>query len=177
MIMQKFAQKLKYLPTIIAIVVFVVGIASFFFLKKEINKKNEEANIIAVTVETETSNKNRIRQLGSFLDMSSVEIAELDTHFIYRKDVVPFLQFVEDLGSKAGLSAEVSSVDESADGQTLFVSADIEGSFVAVYKFLKLIENAPYKVEITTLDLQSSVQDSGSVWSGSVQVKVISFIP
>ena len=103
----------------------------------------------------------------------------LDTHFAKGSDVVPFLDTIEKLAPKVGVTAEVNSVNNVANGAELVVELESRGSFAGVYKFLTLLENSPYQLEFLSMDLRKVTEgdDLSSVeWQGVFRIRLLGFI-
>jgi len=179
--MKNFNKKPIKTPLIFSIIILLLATTSFFVLRKEIQSKDQRATEFKLEAENEFSKKENATTLVNFVEANEANIEEIDKFFVYQEDVVPFLQFVESLGVRTKSDVEVSSVEVAKDDSNLFVGIDIEGSFESVYKFIKLLENAPYKVEILDLNIRNlstgAGEDSPPSWRGNIRVRIISFLP
>ena len=92
---------------------------------------------------------------------------------------MPFLDLLERLAPQVGADAEVLLVDKAKDGSLLSVDVRVIGNFEAIYKFLTLLENFPYELEIISVDIQKKGGEGveSSKWEGVFKVKLLSFIP
>lgn len=163
------------LPVSILFFLLCCGLLYFFYVQIKNNYT------VAKELETDMQEKAKyieeIRSLGQSLRSTSRERTELDSHFASSANLVPFLDTLEDLGPVVGAEVGISSVDMTGDGTGLLVGLEASGSFVSLYKFLKLLENAPYELEITNFDIYKKSQTATtSGWEATARVKLISFI-
>lgn len=175
--MKSFKNKFINNPVILALGMLVVVLTAFVFLFKHIHTINTKAIEVQKQTRLSVAEKREARSLLDFSNENQVRIQELDKHFVKGTEVVAILQYVEDLAPRVGASAKVSAVDVTKDGQSLFIDMNISGSFDSVYKFVNLLEQASYILDIINLDIQAVQKESGNTWSGNIKVKVISFIP
>lgn len=128
---------------------------------------------------TEASRREEIKSLNRSMEMIEEERASLQAHFAQSADVVLFLDAIEGLAPKAGVKAEVLSVDTVDKEAGLRMNMKASGSFEEIYKFLTLLENAPYELEFISIDMQKKIgQTSGKkpLWEAIFKIKLLSFI-
>ena len=123
-----------------------------------------------------------------YLNSSALSIAEdkqnLETHFSNSTNVVPFLDYLENLAKKAGIKAELSLVDIPQKEEGLIVEMETAGDFNTLYKFFKLLENSPYQLEFISFTLNNVAVDEETLekkefkfrWEASLKIKLLSFI-
>ena len=100
---------------------------------------------------------------------------------------MPFLDTVEGLAPKAGVKAEVTSVDVLSNSNGLVVGMKASGTFNGLYKFLILLENSPYELEFISMNMQSetvvtvsNTEDKNALvpkWNTAFKIKLLSFLP
>jgi hypothetical protein len=166
--------------TLAASVVFlVVSITAFVFLYKIIVEKNKDIINMQLDWQVELTKREEIKQLDRSMEALKEERVLLDTHFAKGSDIVPFLDTIELLAVGAGIQAEIFSVDAPKGSTTLGVSIRSTGTFEQLYKFLLLLENSPYELEVSFMDLQkTSISDTASrEWGANFKIKLISFLP
>lgn len=170
--------KLPKAKILVAIVFFLLSFSFFIFLHTYVNKKNQNAIALEQKWKLEEIRRENIKTLEHFLELKSVERSEIDKHFVGSGDVVAFLDLIESLGSQAKAKAEVTLIDIPKDATGLLIEVKSEGSFASLYKFLSLLENAPYELEIISMEMNSSGDgDKGSVmWNATFRIKLLSFI-
>jgi len=174
---QKYFPKI---PLVALILSFVLLGTMFVFLYGRINENNRNTQTKEAEWQREATRQNEIKTLDDFLKTTENERAQLETHFTKSSDIVPFLDAVEGLASKTGAKIEITSVDIPADDVGLLVGIKASGSFGSIYKFVTLLENFPYELEFTSMDLQQGlVGDAGgggTTWEAILKVKLLSFV-
>lgn len=176
-------KKFKKGPLIASLLFLLSAVAVFIFLHQKITSNIEVSMVREAELQTETSKKNESKSYERLLKLVETERAQLDTHFIKSTDVVVFLDTVEDLAPRVNAKAEVALVDIAPDSTSLNVEMKASGTFEALYRFLMLLENLPYQVEIVSMNLQrpgaagEAVSGSAAVeWSATFQIKLLSFV-
>ena len=161
---------------------FCVSFFVFLFFYRAISDNNKESQLKEQQWQSETLRRNGIKQLDDSVKMIEGDRAQLETHFAQSSDIVPFLDTIEGLAPKTGITAEVTSVDLSADRTELVVGMKTSGTFNGLYKFLTLLENSPYELEFLGMDMHkqtvASVGDKSSSvveWDAVFQIKLLSF--
>ncbi len=176
-------QKFKKIPLLLAVVFLGISSFSFYYLFTQINNNKKLAETMQNNWQTETSRRNEIESLDKLLKSTETGRVLLESHFAKSSDIVPFLDTIEKLATKVGARSEVVSVDILKDKSGLMMEVRSVGSFEAVYKFLTLLENAPYELEFTFMDMQNTniqydEEDKvvSSEWSANFKIKLLSFI-
>lgn len=174
---------LQKILLIVSLVLVIVFCFAFIFLYKKINDNNQKAEENTMAwMEGE-----RKRENITSLDRTFEEISEnktlLEAHFAKSSDVVPFLDTLEGLAPKAGVDMEVNSVNIK-DDIGLFIELRVKGKFSAVYKFLTLLENSPYELDFSSIDMSKlktgdTINETvkESKWDAIFRIQLLSFIP
>lgn len=106
----------------------------------------------------------------------------LGSYFIDQENIVPFLETIELYATDAGVRMTFNAVEWQKDPVSLRISVLGSGSFLGAYRFVKLIENAPYEMTIDSVDVRRSVpvgfiplegQGTGT-WEARVILRVLS---
>jgi hypothetical protein len=182
--MQKHFPKIQFFLTLafLAVCLFL-----FIFLYRGINAKNQQAENAINTWQAENSRRDQIRRLNDSIQAIEDEKTQLQTHFAQSSDVVPFLNTIEALAPEVGAKAEVASVDIATDDSGLLVSMNATGTFENIYKFLMLLENSPYEIKFTSMDMHTQAASDASVvvktkstqaapaWQAVFSMKLLSF--
>lgn len=168
--------KLQNIILAASILFFVLATLSFLFLYRMVGKKHQAVEEAQVAWQTEALRRQDIKTLDRNLADVAEERAELEEHFSKSSDVVPLLDSVERLAVAASAKAEISSVDPLDGGKSLLIGIQSSGSWSAIYKFVTLLENSPYELEIILFDIRKSQSEAGG-WEGTFRVKVLSFLP
>ena len=93
-----------------------------------------------------------------------------------------FLDTIEGLAPRAGVEAEVTSVDPPGDSAGLRIGIKASGTFTGVYKFLTLLENSPYELEFIGVDIKRETKTDANKsvaipkWNAVFKIKLLSFV-
>ena len=150
-----------------------------YFLYNQIEQNLSVTKINEEKWRQEFARREEIQMLDRAVKNIQKESVEIDNHFVKSEDVVPFLNTIEALAPRVGTRAETASVDISSDKTSLLVRIEVEGSFSGIYKFIKLLENSPYQLEFTSVDLlDRGVVGSNKlpVWGADLSIRILSFI-
>lgn len=173
-------KKFDKAPLVFALLFFLISCAVFFSIHKKIKSNTQVFKDAQVEWQMENSKKEEIIFLDRLFENSGENMALIDSHFIQGSDVVPFLDNLEKLATEAKTRAEVTLVDVSPEGTNLSVGVRITGTFINLYKFLTLLENSSYKVEITSMDMRKLADRTETSkfpeWSGIFKISLLSFI-
>ncbi len=163
---------------IIALMFFIMSVTAFVFLYIYIQSKNKEAIDSHVEWQTEESRRSNVKSMEAFLGDSTEDQIEIDKHFVKNADIVSFLDLIESFAPSVGAEAEVTLINIPKEGAGLLVEINSKGNFESVYKFLSLLENAPYELEIVSVSLRSSPLNDGgsSLWEAKFKIKLLSLI-
>jgi len=179
----------KKLQFFLSIIFFIFSLLIFLFLYRQINNNNQKAEQSVVEFTSKANQLDQIKVLNRSIGTIKEEKSLLETHFAQSSDIVPFLGTIEALALKAGVKAEVASVDASKDIGVLGVQVNTSGNFQGLYKFLTLLENSPYELEFTSIDMQkesgSGVLTASTVpaksaqasnWQTTFKIRLLSFV-
>ena len=169
---------------IISLVLLLLFSFAFVFLYQEINNNNNRTQQNTVNLQTETFRRDDIASLDQSLQKIAPDRALLENHFIKSSDIVPFLNMIEKLAREVGVLVQIDSVDTKTDNLELIVGLKASGRFESIYKFLTLLENSPYELYFTSMDMRKlnlsgavdkNIKDSN--WEAVFQIQLLSFIP
>ncbi len=174
------------IPLFLSLLFFCVSLAIFIYFFKEIKNNNQELQTKELAWRTEALKREGIKTLDHSVKAIEQERAELDTHFAKSSDIVPFLNTIDRLSLKANTTAEITAVDPTLDHSGLDVSMNASGTFENVYKFLTLLENSPYEIEFTGVDMHKEikpettttplvVKNTAPKWNVTIKMKLLSF--
>lgn len=168
------------MPLILSSLFFIFSVVVFIFLYTKIQNNRVGTIDVFSTWNKEYQKKEEIKLLNDFLRDTIEQRAMLNSHFAQSSNAVSFLDMIEDLGSKVNAKAEVLVIDVPQDNTGLYVGIKTSGSFEAVYKFIKLLENSPYEIEIIFMDMSrgsfSSDSKQSFPWTVNLKIKLLSFI-
>jgi hypothetical protein len=175
--------KVKKNLLIVPILFLLIAIAAFLFLYREIKNNTKTTNELSASLQTEVLKRNEIKTLNNYFQSIETEKAELETHFIQSSNVVPFLDTLENLASRVATKTEVSSINVAKDNTGLVVEMKNTGTFPQIYKFITLLENAPYELEFLSVDMhkftgQNNPEENvgADEWEAVIRLKLVSFI-
>ncbi len=166
-------QQIRLLTSILVMLAFSYA---FYLLYSRINSNYGQSEEMNLAWQEATQKRDETGKLTRGLKAVDPEKTELEKHFAQNSDLVPFLNTIEDLGTKAGVSAETTAVDISPDKLGLVVGLKTAGSFGATYKFVTLLENSPYELEFLSLDIYKAGGEGGTEWGSMIRIKLLSFV-
>ncbi len=169
----------KYL--LFAMIFFGLSCSLFFFLYQGIKDNQRVYNEAETAWQREEDRLAEIRMIDRSIKTVEAEKAMFESHFARKSDVVPFLDSLERLAKSVGTTAEVSSVDTTTDTNTLSLTMRASGSFDSVYRFLTLLENSYYVLEVTGFSMQRDtfVEPTGQQlpkWKAVINLKLLSYL-
>lgn len=171
------------IPLLISAIFFLFSLAIFVFLYKITNNNNQQSYLRETEWQNEEYKRNEIKTLDNSVKKIEQERLQLETHFAQGSDIVPFLDTIEGFAPKAGVKAEVSSVDALKDHSGLMVGMKASGTFNNLYKFLTLLENSQYELEVVGMNMNQ--EPGGDVvdkkvlipkWGVVFKIKLLSFV-
>ena len=151
----------------------------FYFILKQINDSKKSTSLIHEEWRQEEDRREVIKSLDRSIKEIDLEKKSIESHFVSSKDVVPFLDFFEQSALKVNAETEVSSVSVPIENDSILVDLKTKGSFESLYKYITLLENAPYELEISSFVLSkenSNVLTGNIAWSLSLKIKLLSFV-
>jgi len=158
-----------------------------FFLYRGINMNHGAYEQLTNDYKAEEDRREEIQSLNKAISEIDTEIAILDSHFINenQKDeqVALYLSSLEELATSVGARAEVTFVEVPNDKTKNFsIALHIGGSFNSVYKFLLLLENSKYELDVVSAKFfRESEGDISGIgespkWRADFKLKVLSFL-
>ncbi len=156
-------------------VLLVLVLGGYYFLFLTIKSKNEKVSSFSQEIDLYSEREALRRTTEKTADELSEKIKKLDSYFIHKDEVVPFIENIENAGGESGVSVSIVSVGVDALSQVgggssdnipldksekLILRLDAKGSWGNVVNFISYLENLPYKISINRVALHknSSVQ-------------------
>ncbi len=173
--------QIKYL--FIAFIFFVLSCASFWVLLSKISENKKVSDEAEIAWQSESTRRYDLNSLERTLKDMNKEISMFETHFVRTNDVVSFLNQIEYLGSLVGVKVKIDSVDslEEGIGPVLTLGISTSGSFASTYKFLTLLENSQYELEVSEMNLSrqgtNSTPGQNPLWGSTFRIKLFTFVP
>lgn len=175
-------KKFKKIPLLMSIIFLTFSCFIFVFFYKKLNDNKIIAQEMQQEWQTEAARRDEIKYLAKSLKAIEAERNLLESHFAQSSNIVPFLDTIEQLGILARAKSEVVSVDIPKDKNVLLIDVKASGSFEALYKFLTLLENSPYELDFTAVNIQriniQTMADKKFIpaeWEAAFKIKLLSF--
>jgi hypothetical protein len=177
--------KIRKILLVFSIVAFLFSCLLFFLFYKKIINNINIAKQSQIDFEKETSRREDIKDFNKSFKSIEQEKNLFETHFAQSSDIVPFLNEIEKMAETVGTKVEVSFIEVAKDNTGLIIEMKDNGSFSQVYKFLMLLENSPYELEFSSVDIHSVVKENfvggknitkREGWEAFIIIKLISFM-
>lgn len=165
----------KIIFLILSVLFTVVFCLIFYFVYNKILENKKSTKLLYNEWKTEENRREIIKSLDRTINKIQDKKNKIESHFVSSSDVVPFLDFFEKSALLVNTNTEVSSVSVPNDNSTINVSLNVSGSFESIYKYINLIENAPYELYINSFTLNKI--GNPNIWNLNLQIKLLSFIP
>ena len=124
--------------------------------------------------------QSTLDSMKTAIDNTSIQIADLESHFVGKDDVIKFIEFVENMGKKSGVKLKTNSVDvesptdDSTTIDKIHMTIETTGKWQDTFYFLQMLELMKYKAEIKQLKISSSLEPSNAELSVKVAKKPVS---
>ncbi len=185
--------------TLILVLVATALFAFYGWLFYIVKEKNIKLSQASVNLETEQKQGASTQSIEKIFDESQEEIDLVEAYFVEKGSIVDFIEYLEGLGVRSGVEFRIQSVDETGDNKTypnkenLSFKVLAQGDWSAVFTFLSALENVPYRIHITSVDLkkgggdiklssgvlpisgQASPVVSKNTWRGDFSFEVLTF--
>ncbi len=168
-----------FLMTLIIISIFLC--AFFVFVYKQTKNNIQTVEQVETDFGKEAARREEIKEFNNSFKSIEEEKTLLETHFAQSSDIVPFLNKIEKMATSVGTKVDVSFIEVAKDNSGLVLEMRDTGGFEQVYKFLKLLENSPYELEFSSVEMRNALIEDGKGgskrnWEALVKMKLISFI-
>jgi len=167
---------------IIAVIILITTIAIFLFSYREIEKNIQQISQIETEFQQEFLKHNEVKILNNYFQSIKEEKVLLESHFVQSSDVVPFLNTLENLAKEIGVKTEVSSITIAKDDSGLILETKNNANFEQLYKFISLLENAPYEMEFLSVDIHNLIKSDenrgvldSNGWEALIKLKLVSY--
>ncbi len=169
------------LPFLFSIVMILVSVFVFTTLYLETVRNHTDSEEIISKWQTERDHRDEIKALERSVSMYSSERLQLESHFARSSDVVPFLDNMEELARTVNTDPEIISVEALKKPDRLEVKMSVAGEFESLHKFVMLLENSRYEIELTSVDLNlpgasNTSSNIGKDWELNLSFKLLSFV-
>ena len=152
----------------------------FIFLYRGINKNIKTTDKLKTELSEEMSRREEIKDFNESFKLIEQERNLFETHFVQHSNIVPFLNKIEDVAKSVNTQIEISLVEISKDNIGLVIQMENTGTFSNIYKFINLLENFPYELEFSSINIYSDYTENkkstDNLWKANITIKLISFI-
>ncbi len=134
-------------------IIFLSAYGYFFYVVKSTRE-----NVATLTKETTILEKEELDagQIKKDLASSVASREEIVSYFVEAGNPVPFENKIEGFGKSTNVKVSFDGLDVRKNPNRLDVSFSANGSFADVYRFLAMIESAPYEISINNVSLQQT---------------------
>ncbi|MBX4198487.1 hypothetical protein KW782_04120 [Candidatus Parcubacteria bacterium] len=186
MIAETHTKKVVAILGIMVVLAIAAVCGLFWMIRNNVQKTTDAEN----SANERTLAGEKLKELETFAQEEGSELERVTTRVIAKDGVVAFIEMIERHARDLGLAIEVQGAKERAhesmqEYQILELSMRTQGSWVANYRFLTLLENAPYKLTVQSALLNGqpalsaptpeSSQASGPVWTGIYSFNVLRY--
>lgn len=155
-----------------SIIVTLLAIGAFVVIFKIIINKNEHTSIVLSTLDDKMIKKQNSSALTSRL--AEIETIEktLKGYFVDTAQIDSFIDYLEKLGLGFGTVIKVENFEmSSVDKSILNVEISSKGTFDNMMRVVKLVENAPYQIDVKKVSLVKLLGEAIEEIEGVKQVQ------
>jgi len=164
-------------------ILLFVSLFTYLYFFWVIKRSNENISLLQKEVIRLEIQESEIDKLKKNLASTKENQEKLSSYFIDINNPVPFFEVVEGYGRGAGVKTVFNDVTLKKDPYRLDAGLTATGSFSGIYRFLQILESAPYEFSITKLNLQRVVplgleqlgaKPSLPEWEARILISVVS---
>tara|TARA_Y100000310_G_scaffold319419_1_gene374659 strand:- start:168 stop:692 length:525 start_codon:yes stop_codon:yes gene_type:complete len=166
-------RKILITLSIIFIIVLVIDIVWFSFVKKEADKVLDFKKVAQV----EAAQNYNLTELKRQINELEQKEKELDTIFVDKDNIVIFIETIENMAKQSGISTQIQIDDTKKDEgsyQSLDILLQATGSWSGVTTFLKMVENLPHHILVEGMKLNLFGDEDGTAWNIDIVFTIIS---
>lgn len=166
-------KKIKQKPVIIlviAITVILVSCGVYYYLISNMHKTIIEIRELVVESGEQNSELSDVNMIVNTAKETKEDRDKLDSFFISDNEaVIAFIELVESLAVDSEISMD--SVISQLDNAIQF-RLTIQGEYSGIYRYLELIENLPYNVEVSRANFiyKRTEVDGTRLWDGNLDI-------
>lgn len=161
----------------------IVALGLYVYLFYTVQKIGQHTAALTAETRTLEAEESEVGKLKKDLAANQARQPILVSYFIDASDPVPFLETIEGYGRATNVTVKFDTVDIKRAPNQLAVTLTSDGNFADLYRFMALVESAPYEFAITNADIRSVIpagltpaQKSGHVnaWQARISISVFS---
>ncbi len=149
--------------TLITVLILVlIAIGGYYFLFDVIKSKNKKASLFSQEIELYSQRHSARLAKEKTAEELKEKIEKLESYFLHKDDIVPFIENIESVGKKSGADVSIVSVgvvgtpqavqaggtNQDKKDEVLSLRLDVRGKWDGVMNFVSYVENLPYKVSL-----------------------------
>lgn len=167
------------------IILAIASIVFYVLFFNNIKEKNNMISTIINDVDTAVQKEVKLKSVKDIIKDTTDGREKIDTYFINDDEIIGFIGEVEKIGRDIGVDVEIISVSISDSklqqdniSELLDLDLKAEGQWSRIFHFLALIEKMPFKINISTINLEAiyesdNKKDSSGIWKGFFSINAI----
>jgi len=146
----------------------------WFYLYSSVEKQQADINEIAYSLAFSGANAKNLKLLKNQMDETMREREKLESAFLEKKDVVPFIEYLEKTGKDVGVPVDFSSVKIDETGKEKpHLQFSLKGKFENIFRFIVLLENVRYQIAFDNMGISKSGENGG--WEANISAELASY--
>ena len=141
------------------LLVVILAALGYAFALHELRITNAANASLTKQNNTIVEEESQIDTVRKGLEQTDARRATLTSYFVDAGNVVPFLETVEGYGKTVNASTSFTTVQMQKDPTYLKVTVTARGSFQSIYRFIGMLEAAPYETAIQGVDIRQVLPD------------------
>lgn len=165
----------KLIVTFILIILAnAAGVSLWLYLHSEIEKQKANIREIAGNLAFSGANTKNLKMLKNQAEEEVGNKTKLDETILVKKDIVPFMEYLEKTGKGIGVSVDFSSVNIGEIGKEKpRLQFSLKGKFENIYRFIVLLENVRYQIVLDQMILRKNGDGGG--WEANAAAVLASY--
>lgn len=160
---------------IIALIITAAAGAVFFFVFQKVMNEGDRLAVQVEALATQRAQEDSFFKLKKVFEETKDDRSELQSFFLVQESgSIDFLNTVESLASKNGVTLKTSGIDLISDKEEgtewIEFGFTVTGSRDRVQRYIEILENVPYVARLVSVDLKSL---SKTEWQTNVKIKVM----
>ena len=102
------------------------------------------------------------------IEQNPASHARVDSYFIASSSLITFIEEVETITSRAGITASIDTLTPDGKAKTVLLSVTIRGSYAALQRFISALEASPRLIRIDSVTLARGVGTKGADWGAKI---------
>lgn len=152
-------KKIYLIIGIIVIINLILIIFIIFPLIDDIEKASKDLVLRKSEIYLLEQREKNLENLKEIYNFNQKNLEKIDTSFIDSDTPIGFIGFLEKIAANSQVKIETSLTEgESSLENGLYFSVSLGSSFHDFLKFLEKLENGPYLVEISRLNIRKMIE-------------------